>query len=369
MYGNARDVPVAGTGERGGARIGAGALGEQTALASPWDLVLYPSDHEITIAMAGTHQLWVYDLNSKRLRILAGNGSEGIDDGAYPVNSMAQPSGLSVHNGSLYLVDAETSSLRVLRNGALTTLIGSGLFDFGYQDGRRGVARMQHPLGVYANSSGVYIADAYNHAIRFYNKTTGLLSNYSGVGRQGETVSDLRTTEYNEPNDIVRGSDGHFYVADTNNHRILVLDPDDNIVTQLSIAMCREVPKKLPVDELPQLVESSPATVQADTGIRVTLAMAEGWKINPDATSTLTLFKIVENGEPTVVAEFDNSMLRTRTITLPAMPDVTKLRLQGTIFYCESKANALCLLQSHDQMLTVAKDGGVDSLTISLKQV
>ena len=59
-------------------------------LASPSDLEFFPNKNTIAIANSGTHQILTYDLKSKSVKVLAGNGSEGIDDGKYPENSLAQ---------------------------------------------------------------------------------------------------------------------------------------------------------------------------------------------------------------------------------------------------------------------------------------
>jgi thiol-disulfide isomerase/thioredoxin len=83
---------LAGTGKQGYDRTAHNADALTTPLASPWDLAFYPDDKHIAIAMAGTHQLWSYDIEKKTVSVLAGNGRESIDDGRYPFNSLSQPS-------------------------------------------------------------------------------------------------------------------------------------------------------------------------------------------------------------------------------------------------------------------------------------
>src|SRR5579885_2572602 len=94
----------------------------KTALSSPWDVTFYPDPQHLAIAMAGTHQIWSYDLKAKTLNIIAGSGREDIIDGAYPKNALAQTSGLAAYDGKLYFVDAETSSLRVYEDSSVKTL-------------------------------------------------------------------------------------------------------------------------------------------------------------------------------------------------------------------------------------------------------
>jgi hypothetical protein len=83
-----------------------------------------------------------------------------------------QPSGLAVdaQGQTLWFVDAETSSLRRLRNGVVHTAVGRGLFDFGHRDGPAEAALLQHPLAVAMLPDGsVAVADTYNGAVRRYD--------------------------------------------------------------------------------------------------------------------------------------------------------------------------------------------------------
>ncbi|MGE0251719.1 MAG: thioredoxin-like domain-containing protein [Dongiaceae bacterium] len=338
---------LAGTGERGGYREPSGPA-KLTALASPWDLALFPSSDEITIANAGSHQLWTYNIKTKALRIFAGNGRESIDDGIYPSNSLSQPSGLSVFGDQLYFVDSETSSLRVIdKRGNITTLIGSGLFDFGFRDGKQGQALLQHSLGLAALEDGVYIADSYNHAIRKYDFKTREISTILGNGKRGEL---------NEPNAVIV-SGNELLIADTNNQRLLRYD-----LASKKAAAFNVMPKAAPIalqdpKTLPNLIAASPAAVKG--GAEIMLGLPRGWKINEEAPSRLVLFE----GNK-AVAEYNLAQLKQKKIALPALKDGT-YRLQGTLYYCEDKDGALCLIGSVDQPLTV-NDKSQESLTIPL---
>lgn len=176
--------------------------------ASPWALAVTSPD-EITIAMAGTHQLIGFNTKTKQARVVAGSGEESINDGPLPGNSLSQPSGLSLVGGKLYFVDAETSSLRVLEGGKITTLIGTGLFDFGLKDGDKKTALMQHTTGVFATADKVYLADTYNHAVRVYDVKSGKLTTLA--------------KGFKEPNDVII-SDGKLIVVSTGEHVLKKVD-------------------------------------------------------------------------------------------------------------------------------------------------
>lgn len=176
--------------------------------ASPWDLAVTSKD-DIIIAMAGTHQLIGFNTKTKKTFVVAGSGEESINDGPLPGNSLSQPSGLSLVGDKLYFVDAETSSLRVLQGGKITTLIGTGLFDFGLKDGDKKTALMQHTTGLFATADKVYLADTYNHAVRVYDVKSGKLTTLA--------------KGFKEPNDVLV-SDGKLIVVSTGEHALKKVD-------------------------------------------------------------------------------------------------------------------------------------------------
>ncbi len=149
------------------------------SLSSPWDVAWWRD--RVWIAMAGIHQLWTYDPMSGDVEIVAGTTNEGMVDGPLAEAWFAQPSRLAPDGDTLWLADPETSALRriVENGGALVaeTVIGKGLFDFGFVDGPAGDALLQHPLGLAVLPDGsVAIADTYNGAVRRYDPATGEVS-------------------------------------------------------------------------------------------------------------------------------------------------------------------------------------------------
>ena len=352
---NKRVETIAGTGKQGYERRASNADALSTPLASPWDLAFYPDDKHIAIAMAGTHQLWSYDIEAKTVSVIAGNGSESIDDGIYPYNSLSQPSGFSVYDGKLYFVDSETSSLRVLEGKELRTLIGTGLFDFGYKEGVQGQALMQHALGVHADETGVYIADSYNHSIRRYDPQTGYLHNYSGTGKRGSADGALAEAQFNEPNDIKR-IDGKYFVTDTNNNAIRVIDPAAKTVTTLKIDRPAAAPAAAPDSAAPNLEKLEKITLASDAPLAVELKLSKGWKINHEAPSTLELYDM-SGDMPVLVKSYATAELEGLSVTLPALRPAASYLVQGTFYYCEQKEGAQCLIKSVHQPVRAEKQG------------
>jgi hypothetical protein len=135
------------------------------ALSSPWDVTWWRG--RVWVAMAGVHQLWTFDPRTGVTEPAGGTMNEGLLDGPLAEAWFAQTSGLAAAGDRLWLADSETSSVRYLQDGAVHTVVGTGLFDFGFQDGEAEQALLQHPLGVTALPDGsVAVCDTYNGAVR-----------------------------------------------------------------------------------------------------------------------------------------------------------------------------------------------------------
>jgi thiol-disulfide isomerase/thioredoxin len=210
---------VAGTGTqwmRGDPTAGAGTT---VPLSSPWDCAWW--DGRVAVAMAGIHQLWTLDPRTGEVSVLAGTTQEGLVDGEAASAWFAQPSGLAVDGETLWLVDAETSALRRLRNGLVHTEVGAGLFDFGHVDGPGAEALLQHPTGVGVLPDGsVAVCDTYNGALRRFDPASGLVSTMA--------------TDLGEPTAVVVEPDGqHVTVVESTRHRLTRL-PVPEVVRRLA---------------------------------------------------------------------------------------------------------------------------------------
>ncbi|MGH3506192.1 MAG: NHL domain-containing thioredoxin family protein [Nocardioidaceae bacterium] len=149
------------------------------ALSSPWDVVWWGD--RVWIAMAGIHQLWTFDPTTDSVEVAAGTGNEGLVDGTPHDAWFAQPSGLAADGDRLWVADAEVSALRWLDDEGVHTAVGTGLFDFGFRDGDRARALLQHPLGVTVLPDGtVAVADTYNAAVRRLDPATLELTTLAG---------------------------------------------------------------------------------------------------------------------------------------------------------------------------------------------
>lgn len=216
--GETRTIAGTGTQLRTRADLAAGAL------SSPWDVTA--ADGRVYVAMAGTHQIWSTDGQGRGLRVHCGSGAEALEDGPGANAALAQPMGIVAADGRLWFADAESSAIRwsdADENGRVETIVGTGLFDFGDRDGAGDAVLLQHAQGVVAVGDGrLLIADSYNGALKWVDPRTR------------EVTTWLRG--FHEPSGLAV-TPSRVYVADTNAHRIVVVDRADGSMRPLEIRL------------------------------------------------------------------------------------------------------------------------------------
>jgi DNA-binding beta-propeller fold protein YncE len=185
--------------------------GREVALNSPWDLLVL--DGALYIAMAGSHQLWRADLSTLECAPWAGSGAEALFDAPLLGAALAQPSGLAAAGGKLFFADSESSAIRradLAPGGSVGTVVGTGLFDFGDQDGAGDEVRLQHPLALAWRDGRLLVADSYNNKVKIVDPTDRTATSW--LGGAGELW---------EPGGLAVAG-GRLYIADTNHHRVVV---------------------------------------------------------------------------------------------------------------------------------------------------
>ncbi|HET6372243.1 MAG TPA: thioredoxin-like domain-containing protein [Candidatus Polarisedimenticolia bacterium] len=192
-------------------------------LRSPWGLLA--AGRQLLIAMAGSHQIWVFDPHERRLGPYAGSGREDHTDGPIAQAAFAQPSGLAAAGKFILVADSEISSIRAidLEEGAVKTIVGRGLFDFGDTDGAPEKTLLQHPLDVAVDTGVLYVADTYNNKIKAIS---------FGSMHTRTVLGDGERATMHEPGGIAVAG-GSLLIADTNNHRILRGDPKTGALEEL----------------------------------------------------------------------------------------------------------------------------------------
>jgi len=347
----------------------------QTSLSTPWDVQYSEAESKAIIAMAGTHQLFSYDPVSKQLAIYAGTGLEGLLDGPADEAWLAQSSGLSIDaEGTLWVADSETSAVRYVipstKSGSgkpeVGTVVGTGLFDFGFRDGKPQDARLQHPLGVTNLPDGsVLIADTYNHAIRRWAPQT---RNPDGTTKPAEVTTVARDLQ--EPSDILVETDAEgtavsIVVVETNAHQLVRIS----------------VPEKfLHVDEGAMQVQRPPTKLVAgDIPINISFTAPKGQKLD-DRWGDPTQLTISSTPENLLLEGEGRETGLTRQLRLN--PEITEgvLHVTARAAACDGEHgqpipdSAACHLYQQDWGIPVTihadtSDGAHDKLDLDLRGI
>jgi thiol-disulfide isomerase/thioredoxin/sugar lactone lactonase YvrE len=351
---------LAGTGVQAQFRASGGAL-RKTALNSPW--ALSHVDGTLYIAMAGPHQLWSHELGSDSIGVFAGSGREDVLNGPHSESAFAQPSGITSDGQFLYVADSEGSAIRKVplsSKGEVTTIAGASdlpqgqsLFSFGDVDGVGREARFQHPLDVLYHDGTLYVADSYNHKVKYFTTKKREVKTLLGTGKAG---SKLSPSQLSEPAGLGIAK-GKLFVADTNNHRIGVVDLKSGTMTELKIEGLQPPPP--PKADMTTADARAAQEVPAQTiaagdtlTFEVRFKLPKGYKLNQLAKVN---YKLEADGVQNIIAA---DQLNTRrvaesdgqvasiSIPLSAPSGEAKLTLAVSFSYCRDGVGGLCKLQT-----------------------
>ncbi len=261
-----------------------GGTSTTVALNSPWDLLA--REGKLYIAMAGAHQIWEADLQSKEAKPFAGSGQEARIDGQLLESALAQPSGITTDGKKVYFADSEVSSIRSADFGAdgeVETIVGKDLFEYGDVDGGAQTALLQHPLGVTYRGGLLHVADTYNHKIKVIDPARRTAKTLAGSGRRGLKDGTLTKAEFNEPSGLAFVGD-KLYVADCNNHVIRVIDIKTQMASTLQLSNLGLLARQTMDNYNGREIKLQPNKLKPGAGkISFALVLPEGYKLNEQA--------------------------------------------------------------------------------------
>ncbi len=331
-----------------------GARGPAQGINSPWDLAVHGS--RLLVAMAGTHQVWRFELGNAFGRAYAGTGREDLEDGPAERAALAQPSGLSVAGDTLWIADSEVSAVRGLdlREEKVFTVIGEGLFDFGDVDGAYPAARLQHPLGVAAWSGKVLVADSYNHRVKLVEPGSRTVTSRLGDGRPGADDGH-GGPRFSEPGGLAVAGD-ELLVADTNNHRVVWADLVSGAWREIAIEGL-EPPARAELE--PAMGEEAPpATLCREGGVTLAVdgGLPAGAHPNPEAPLTL---RVRAHGRTLFQATRTVAVFPAEFTLPPAAVEPGAWHVDLSFAYCTAGDQAMCVPAQRAWRVTVdVADGG-----------
>ncbi len=141
---------------------------EDARFAMPERLRVAP-DGGVWVADTQNHAIRRIDPQTFEVETMAGTGEEGFsgDGGPATAARLASPTGVwPLEGGDFLIADSENHRVRLVRDGVIETLAGTGTAAFSGDGGKAIEATLNFPADLRAQDGEIYVADMLNGAIR-----------------------------------------------------------------------------------------------------------------------------------------------------------------------------------------------------------
>lgn len=195
------------------------------------------------VAVDSAGKIYVSDASNHRIRViangqvttLAGTGEDAFLDGPAASAKFCWPGGIAVNNAgtTVYVADRDNYRIRIITGGQVTTLAGSG--KKGYFDNYGTGAQFSTIEGLALDeaNSKLYAVDSGNNKIRMIDLNTKQVTTVAGT-ITGRSDGPTSSAQFDTPMGLALDSQGKLYVGDKANHRIRVIDLAANTVKTLA---------------------------------------------------------------------------------------------------------------------------------------
>ena len=215
---NGQVTTLAGTGQSGKTN---GAL-TQAQFYLPFDVAF---DSAGALYVADTYNYLVRRIHGAQVSIFAGS-TYGFQNGSNTSAKFTTVRSLDIDStGRIYVADGSNHCIRMIYNGQVYTFAGI-CGSSGFANGAAATARFSEPHGVAVSASGkVYVADRKNNRIRVI--ANGVVSTLAGTGTAGYKDGDASVAMFKEPHAVAvhkpASGKGMVLVADYYNHKIRLI--------------------------------------------------------------------------------------------------------------------------------------------------
>jgi DNA-binding beta-propeller fold protein YncE len=216
---------IAGTGKPGFGGDGGPALAAQ--FNQTFHVALDAGQENLYVADLGNVRVRKIDLKTGIVTTVAGNGTKAVPaDGAKAAESpLVDPRSCAVDSkGRLFILERGGHALRVVENGLIRTVAGTGKAGAGGDGGPGVKASLRGPKLIWVDTNDdVLIADAENSLIRKFIAKDGTIVRIAGAGKKGDSGLDGPPLEaaIARPHGVAQTPDGTIWIVDSYNSRIL----------------------------------------------------------------------------------------------------------------------------------------------------
>jgi DNA-binding beta-propeller fold protein YncE len=211
-----QEFDAAGMLDRRALQIAADAAAPETPLRFPGKVLADERSGRLFVSDTGHNRLVIADLDGAVRRVV-GAGGEGREDGPAGRATFAQPQGLALVDGQLYVADTGNHLIRVvdLASGEVRTVAGTGVQLTGARVG--GIAdriALASPWDLAVAGDVLYVAMAGTHQLWAMPLGSGVIAPHTGNAREALIDGPLTEASMNQPSGLT-GADDVLYVADS----------------------------------------------------------------------------------------------------------------------------------------------------------
>jgi DNA-binding beta-propeller fold protein YncE len=205
--------------------------GEDASFHYPYGVAIY--NDQVIVADSGNHRIRMIDMNTQEVSTLAGSGRAEWKDGRGEDASFCHPQGVAIYNDQIIVADTYNHRVRMIDMDTqeVSTLAGSG--NEGWKDGQGEDVSFYHPSDVTTYNDQIIVADTENHRIRMIDMNTREVSTLAGSGRMEWKDGQGEDASFNHPSGVAIYND-QIIVTDTWNNRIRMMDMDTREVSTLA---------------------------------------------------------------------------------------------------------------------------------------
>ena len=180
--------------------------------------IAFDKNGDLIVADAGSHTIKKVKPTGE-IELVAGvENQAGFADGGAKTTLFHAPIGIAVFGDKIFVADTYNDKIRVIENGAVSTLAGS---EQGFADGAGISAKFDTPCGLAATADGVIIvADSNNRRLRIV-EPNGAVSTLAGNGAADLVDGGLAEAVFVQPTAVTIHQSGAIYVADGNAIRVI----------------------------------------------------------------------------------------------------------------------------------------------------
>ena len=175
--------------------------------------IVFDKNGDLIVADSGTQTIKKIKSNGEIETIAGVENTRGFQDGAANSALFNSPIGVAVSGDVIYVADTYNDKIRAIENGQVSTLAGGSQ---GFADGAKSAAKFDTPCGLAIWTDGsILVADSQNRRVRVV-EPNGNVSTLSGDGKANLLDGQLANAEFVQPAAVAVASSGAIFVADGN---------------------------------------------------------------------------------------------------------------------------------------------------------